>query len=48
MRNLQLIRTDYVTRTHIYVDANARGYTAFDVELLGETVRVQNDTPDRM
>lgn len=47
-RNLQLIRTDYVTRTHIYIDSYARNFNAFDVELLGETVRMQNDTMERL
>jgi hypothetical protein len=33
---------------HIYIDANARQITAFDVELMGESVRVQNDTLERL
>lgn len=47
-RDLQLIRTCYVTRMHIYVDTHARRITAFDVELMGESVRVQNDSLDRL
>jgi hypothetical protein len=48
-RDMQIVRTDYVQRQHIYVDANARRIDCFEVELLDHSSNpIHGDTPDAL
>jgi hypothetical protein len=48
-RNLQLARTDYVSRQHIYIDVNARRIDCFEVELLAHgCAPIHGDTPEQL
>ena len=48
MRNLQLVRTDYVLRYHLHIDTEAAKFDCFQVELLGESVLVHSMPPDAL